>query len=479
MSARPSLESTKKEDLSSPSPVVTAVDDAGALDAAFVRRTMRKVDLRLLPILGALYAFNLIDRSNLGLARIVGAGAELGLSQGSRYSIIALVYFPPYIVLELPSNILLRKVGPARWLGTISLLWGAAMLASGFVKNWQALAGLRALLGACEAGFFPGCIYLISVWYVRSEVQTRLAVFYLTSTFVGGFLPIFAYGVSTMGVVAGLQPWRWIFIICGIITCSFAILAYPLIVDFPDKAKFLSQEEIKLVRDRVEHDRADSEPDPLTWRKAGQYALDLKLWAFGIMYLCSTMPSYAFSYFLPVILNGMGFSVRDAQLLSSPPYIFAVLLGLLAARMSDKYNKRAPFILAQAAITIIGVCLTAFTTGNGSRYFGTFLGLFGCQANIPAVVAYQANNIAGQSKRSFSSALVVGLGGIGGIVASVAFREKDSPKYLPGLATTIACQGLMIACCLSTTAWFMYRNAQVRRGEGKLIEGRQGFFYTI
>ncbi|EJD36032.1 MFS general substrate transporter [Auricularia subglabra TFB-10046 SS5] len=448
-------------------------------DAAFVRRTLRKVDLRLLPILGALYAFNLIDRSNIGLARVVGAGEELRLDIDPRYSIIALIYFPPYILLELPSNLLLRRIGPARWLGTISLLWGAAMLSMGFVKDWKALAGLRALLGACEAGWFPGCIYLISTWYIRREVQTRLAVFYLTSTLVGGFLPIFAYGVSTIGEAAGLAAWRWIFIICGIITCAFALLAFPLIVDFPDRATFLTPEEKQFVTDRVEEDRADSEPDALTWQKAGEYALDLKLWAFGIMYMCSTMPSYAFSFFLPVILRGMNFSVRDAQLLCSPPYVFAVLLGLIVSRYSDKVNKRGPFILAQTAITILGLCLTAFTTSHASRYAGTFLGLFGCQANIPSVLAYQSNNIAGQAKRSFSSALVVGLGGIGGIIASVAFREKDGPKYTPGLITSIACQGLMLACCLSTTAWFAYRNKQVRNGTGPMIEGRPGFLYTL
>ncbi|KZW02805.1 MFS general substrate transporter [Exidia glandulosa HHB12029] len=471
---QPSLEKVEEAKLNALS------NPEDAYDPKFVKRTIRKVDFRLLPILGALYAFSLIDRTNISLARVVGAQQELGLDIGARYSIIALVFFIPYILLELPSNILLRKFGCRVWLGTISTIWGATMLAMGFVHSWQALAGCRVILGVLEAGFFPGCVYLITCWYTRNEVQTRLATFYLLSDLVGGFSPIFAYGVSTIGVAFGLQAWRWIFIICGILTCFFGLLSYFLIVDFPDKAKFLTAEQTKLIRDRVDYDRGDSVPDKLTWAKAGSYALDLKIWAFALMFMTSTLPSYAFSFFLPTLLTGMGYSVKDSQILMSPPYAFAVVTGLALAVLADKLNKRGPFIIFQALVTIAGLSMIAFAEGNATRYAGSFLGLFGCQSNIPSVLAYQSNNIVGQSKRAFASALVVGFGGVGGIIASVAFREQDAPKYIPGLWVSIGSQILMIACCLLCTAWFMYRNNQVRRGtSSKPIEGTEGFLFTL
>lgn len=106
-------------------------------------------------------------------ARIAGMQEELQLGVGDRYSIALLVFFIPYFLFELPSNIVLRKVGAAQWLGGITLAWGLVMMGMGFVKSWGALAALRAVLGLFEAGFFPGCVYLISCWYTRYEVQKR------------------------------------------------------------------------------------------------------------------------------------------------------------------------------------------------------------------------------------------------------------------------------------------------------------------
>jgi len=321
-------------------------------------------------------------------------------------------------------------------------------------------------------------VYLISCWYIRREVQTRLALFYLTSTFIAGFVPIFAYLISTIGEAGGLLAWRWIFIISGLGTCFFALLAFLLIVDFPDKAKFLTDKQRQFVRDRLNYDRGDAEPDALTWSKAFGFMLDLKLWAFALMFMCSTMPSYALSYFLPLILNGMGFSTANSEILSSPPYVFAVFTGIAFAAIADRLNMRAPFIIFQASMTIVGLSMIEFGTGNATRYAGAFLGTFGCQSNIPAVLAYQANNIVGQAKRAYTSALVIGFGGIGGIIASVAFTSQDAPQYKSGLWASIALQILMIVLCLSCSGWFAYKNRQVRRGVA-VIEGKPGFLYTL
>jgi len=161
------------------------------------------------------------------------------------------------------------------------------MISMGFVKTWNQMAALRGLLGILEAGFFPACVWLISCWYKRSEVQVRLAIFYFVSVIAGSFSSILAYGLSTIKA-AHLSGWRWILIIEGIITCGLSVLGYWLIVDFPDKNKFLSKEETDLVKARVERDRADGEYDPLTLQKCFKYALDLKLCSFAICYLCTT-----------------------------------------------------------------------------------------------------------------------------------------------------------------------------------------------
>ncbi|KAF8484348.1 MFS general substrate transporter [Gautieria morchelliformis] len=415
--------------------------------------------MRLLPILGCIYAFSLIDRNNLSNARVSGADKEIALGVGNHYSLATLVFFIPYIILEFPSNILFRRVGASLYLGTIGVLWGAIMISMGFVKTWNQMAALRGLLGILEAGFFPACIWLISCWYTRAEVQVRMASFYFISVVAGAFSSIIAYGLSTIKA-AHLSGWRWILIIEGIVTCVLSFIGYFLIVDFPDKNKFLSSEETALIKERVERDRGDTTHDQLTFQKALHYACDLKLWSFGLAYLCTTTVNVpqAYGYFTPIILIGLGFSVKNAQLLIAPTGVSACLFALALSKLADRYQVRGPI-------------LEPLTPSSKVRFAGAFIGVAGAQGNIPALLAYQSNNIRRQSKRAFASALQVGFGG-------VAYRQQDSPKYRLGISITIAFQALIIVLVGLNSIYFYYRNRQVRRG-GKLIEDQPGFLYTL
>ncbi|PVG02494.1 MFS general substrate transporter [Serendipita vermifera] len=448
-------------------------------DPAFAKRTMRLIDLRVLPILAALYALSLIDRTNTSNAYVAGMAKDLGLTIGTRYSIITVIFFVPYIIFELPSNIVVRRVGAAPWLGTIALLWGSVMLGMGFVKHWWQLAICRALLGLLEAGFFPACAYLISTWYIRREVQKRMTGFYMLSVVVGGFSSAIAGGISEMRGTRGLNGWRWIFILEGVVTVAIALLAYLLVVDFPDKNKFLTTEQTRWVLARLDNDRGDIEADAWTWKKFWSYMLTPKLWAFGVLFGSATTCSYAFAYFLPIIMVGLGYSELNAQLLCAPPYFTSIFLAFGLAWVGDKYIIRAPIIMVQAVLTIIGLSMTAFHPTPSVRYGGVFLGLAGANANVASILGYMQNNIVGHTKRSFTSALVIGAGGVGGIVASTVFQSKDAPKYRPGLWVTIGANFVILLVSGIMTAYFMWRNRQVRAGRGKPIEGKVGFYYTI
>ncbi|KAG8759921.1 hypothetical protein FRC14_004579 [Serendipita sp. 396] len=459
---------------------IVAIDaEAGSWDSAFAKRTMRHVDLRVLPILAALYSISLIDRTNTSNAYVAGAGKDLQLYIGARYSIITVIFFVPYIIFELPSNIIVRRVGVAKLLGTITLAWGIVMLGMGFVKHWWQLAICRALLGFLEAGFFPACAYLISTWYIRREVQKRMTAFYMLSVVVGGFSSAIGGGISKLKGKHGLNGWQWIFIIEGAVTIFLAFFAYAFVVDFPEKNSFLSEEETKFVLARIAKDRDDIEADPWTWAKFWSYCATPKLWAFGLLFGASTTVSYAFAYFLPIIMVGMGYSDINAQLLCAPPYFTSIFIAFAGAWASDKYLIRAPILMWQATLSIVGLSMTAFHPSNSVRYAGVFLGLAGANANVAGVLGYMQNNIVGQTKRAFTSALVIGAGGVGGIIASTTFRSKDSPKYRPGLWVTICANIVIIITCSIMTAAFTYRNRQVRAGKGRPIEGKVGFFYTI
>ncbi|GAC77175.1 permease of the major facilitator superfamily [Moesziomyces antarcticus T-34] len=457
-------------------------DINSGFDEAEVKRVRRKVDRRLLPILGALYSIALIDRTNLSAARIAGAGVELKLTAGTNYSVPLLMFFVPYILLEMPSNLLLRKIGAAKQLSFIAFCWGVVMIGQGFVHSWQMLTLTRALIGAFEAGFFPACVWLISTWYVRRESQVRMSAFYLISVGISGFSNIIAYGMSLIKVSdRTFRGWRWIFIIEGLLTVVLAFVAYFLILDFPDKAAekgFLTIQERDMILTRIERDRGDSKPDALTWAKAGKYALDIKCWLYGLMFMCTTMPTYAFAYFLPVILRGLGYSVKDAFLLGAAPYVVAMVGAFGTAVIADRFFVRMPILICQCLLTIAGLGMLFATKQRNVQLAGCFLGVWGANSNIPFVLNFSQNNVAGQSKKSFVSVIVIMFGGIGGIFASLAYNEKDAPLYRKGLYATLACQAFNVLCGIGFTLYFYSANKKIRAGR-KVVDDRPGFTYTI
>lgn len=447
-------------------------------DPKYVSRTLRHVDWRMLPLLGLLYAVALIDRTNLGLARIAGMEQDLHLYIGERYSIASMIYFPPYILLQLPGNLILTWLGARTWLTICVTGWGAAQLGMAFVKNWGQLCLTRVILGVFEAGFFPALVFIITTWYKRAEVQKRLAAFYLISIVLGGFSNILGYAMTLLKGKGGLEGWRWVFLILGVATIVLGWLTWAFVPDFPDKNRFLKPEQTKMIMDRIEADRSDSVPDPITKEKLLKHIMDPLVWSYSIMFLCSTAPAYTVGFFVSIILMSMGYNIQEALLLSAPPYVAAAISCFFFAWLSDKTQKRALLLAVQSVIVTVGCLIVGYGGKNGVRYFGLFLVNMGASGNVPGVLAYNANNIVSHSKRSVSTAMIIAFGGIGGIFATLVFRQQDYPKYIPGIWATIACQLTMISL-LGVQSWVYTRRNKAAREGGPACEDTPGFYYTI
>lgn len=153
---------------------------------------------------------------------------------------------------------------------------------------------------------------------------------------------------------------------------------------------------------------------------------------------CSTAPAYAVSYFLPMILNSrIGFGAGVSQILTTPPYIFAAIQMYTQAWWSDKYRLRSPVILINVLESVLGLCLLAWTEIPGVQLFAVFLVTAGCNSTVPAVLSWQANNIRGHWTRTFCSAILTGMGALGGIIGALTFRSQDFPTYYPGIYTAL------------------------------------------
>ena len=479
------------------------VDVDEVYNRAEQRAIIHRIDRRLVSMTGLMYCVSLMDRTNLSNAIIAGMRTELRLDIGFRYGIIALIFFVPYVLFQPPATVLTRKIGPRIFLSSIALAWSVVMIGFGFVDSWSTLAGLRVLLGALEAGFFPGSVYLLSAWYVRYDVQKRYSVFYLIGCFAAACAGILAFGFMQMRGLAGKDGWRWIFIMEGIISCLVALLGFWLLVDFPETAhkawRFLSREECAFVIRRVDRDRGDAVAEPFTYGRFLRPAGDWKIWCFALIFLyvdaraplypspglrsrrpsCVTTVTYSIAFFLPVILvDRMRFGVGAAQCLVAPPYAFAAIIMYSAAWLGDRYRTRAPIVAFNALLCIVGLPVMGYASSSAVAYFGVFLVTAGANANVPAVMAYQANNIRGQWKRAFCSASLVGFGGIGGIAGSLVFRTQDAPTYIPGVWACIAANLLILTLLGVLSLFFAHSNRKARKGE-KIIEGQPGFRYTI
>ncbi|KAI1619932.1 major facilitator superfamily domain-containing protein [Exophiala viscosa] len=468
-------------------PIQAVLESHREEDPAVVRKVIRKVDLRLVPMLSVLYMWAFIDRSNLGNANIAGLSKDLKTSIGNRYNVLAMIFFVGYCLIDVPATFLVRKIGPALWIGSVATLWGIVTFSQGFTKSWGMLALCRALLGFLEGGLVPAAMFLLYNWYVRYEIQKRIAAFYIIGNVCSGLSGLLAYGIERMAGDSGLNGWSWIFIIEGVISTVVGIVSFFVVIDFPEKATvknslglpgFLTPEEAAIVLARVERDRGDAVEDAMSFKIALKHLRDWKVWEFTLYLTLNNTALYAFSYFLPVILkDGFGYSTGKAQLLTFPPYAVGAVWIVTCAFVADHFEIRGPVMCFNAILYIIGVSMVGFVEEVHARYAGVFLGVMGIIANIPTQWAYSHNNQVGQNRRALTMSLQVMGGAFGGIISGNVFVSTDAPNYRTGLWICISFQMLYLVLVAKNFFIFYVQNKRADRGE-IVIQGQVGFRYT-
>ncbi|EXJ61414.1 uncharacterized protein A1O5_11729 [Cladophialophora psammophila CBS 110553] len=446
------------------------------------KRIKRKLDLRLLPILSAIYTMALVDRTNLGGARIAGMDEATGLDVGNRASVTILVFYIGYIVFEIPSNMVLKKVGPAIWISALAAAWGLVTLGIGFSKNYQTVAVCRVLLGIFEAGMFPGCLYLMASWYQKFELQKRVAIFFMTGSFLSSFANILCLGLTRIANNPEKDGWKYIFIVQGAMTIAIAAIGWFAIVDFPDseirKVKFLSADEAEMIKLRLIRERGSSEGERVSWDTIRAVSLDWRVWSLSFVYMAGAAGVYGLLLFLPIVLRrGLGYSQTASYLLAAPPAAAAVIFTFVVSVLSDKYHVRGPFVLLEGSLAIIGLCMIGFLDSPTPRYIGSFFGSCGSNALIVTAASWQQNNIRGDAKRSVLAAFQVMSAGVGGIYSALVFRQQDSPNFVPGLVACCALVAWSMVLTVVTIPFLVHANRQADRGK-RVIEGSRVFRYV-
>ncbi|KAI5463965.1 major facilitator superfamily domain-containing protein [Mariannaea sp. PMI_226] len=442
------------------------------------KKILRKMDRHLIPMLALLYLLAFLDRGNIGNAKIEGLTDDIGVLP-DQYNWCLTVFFFTYAAFEVPSNLLLKKLRPSIWLPTIMVAWGVVMTLMGIVQNYGGLLAARLFLGVAEAGLFPGVAYYLTMWYCRHEIQFRQAMFFSAASVAGAFSGLLAFAIAKMDGVGGLAGWRWIFILEGIVTVVVAVIAFFVLEDFPETSRFLNEEEKAFVVFRLKYQAQAgkigskqvqvAEADEFAWKYVWAAFKDWQIWVNIFVYWGIVCPLYGISLFLPTIVKGLGYTSSHAQLMTVPIYITAAILAVIAAYISDKAGKRSPFIIGFLCMMLVGFTMCISSSNPKVVYGGIFIATCAIYPAFPGVITWLCNNLAGSYKRSAGMALQIGVGNLGGAMASNFYRAKDGPRFILGHALELGfiCVGIIasVILILGYSRINKDRDARESRGE--------------
>jgi len=322
-------------------------------------RIYRKVGMRLIPFLVLCYVVAYLDRVNVGFAKLQML-QDLHLSEAV-YGLGAGIFFIGYFIFEVPSNLILHKVGAKIWIARIMITWGLVSAAMMFTNSETTFYVLRFLLGAAEAGFFPGIILYLTYWYPnarRGRMTTMFMVAIPLSGLVGGPLSGWILSAFSNGA-AGLAGWQWLYLIEGIPSVVVGIWVLFFLDDKIHKAKWLTDGEKAVLTRNIEAEEQVKEDPPIS----AAMALP-RVWMMALTYFAFVMGLYGVGFWLPTIIKSIGVSnPLQIGLLSAIPNLFAIGGMILISRSSDRLRERRWHLFIPAFIAALGLVWSTQASG--------------------------------------------------------------------------------------------------------------------
>jgi sugar phosphate permease len=387
---------------------------AVTLAAADEKRLLLRITLRLLPLLFLGYVIAYVDRINVGFAKlhlqeVLGVDAS---KFNTAYGRGAGLFFIGYFIFELPSNLILHRVGARIWIARILILWGFVSMAFMFMKGVTMFYIMRFLLGAAEAGFFPGVILYLTYWYPARERARTVAMFAMGGV-VAGIIgsPLSGAILEKMDKVFGLHGWQWLFFLEALPAVLMGFVVLWMLPNGPQHAKWLSEDEKKWVAQRL----ADEEPVSHHARSTLKEVFCSPLiWLLSLLYFLMNTGSYGYELWLPSILKNLsGKGDAIVGLLNGIPYFVAGIAMYFVSRSSDKTNERRGHIAFSAASATVGFVIAAFATNPYIAMAGLILAFAGLKSTIAPFWALTTNFLSGTAAAG-GIALINSLGNLGG-----------------------------------------------------------------
>jgi len=396
------------------------------------RRLVRKLDMRLMPMIFLVFIMNYIDRTAVTTARLKGLEQDLGLSDIQYDTVVAILYVS-YCPAQIPSNMFLNRVPkPSLYIGLCVVLWGLTSALTGITQNYAGILACRVFVGLPEAAFYPGAIYLLSRWYTRKELAFRSAVLYGGLLISNAFGSLLAAGIlSGMEGKRGIRGWRWLFFIEGAISILVGFLAMWALPDYPHNTRWMKHNELRLAQARLAEDAGEADKDEAgesMWYGLKLALKDPKVSIFAVM-TCSQLLGLSFVNFFPTLTATLGFSTTISLLLAAPPWIFATIVCCTNAYHADRTGERFFHINVHWWLVIVGYIISLSTFSTGGRYFSMFLMASG-YAGFALTLVWVSNAVPRPpTKRAAAIGIVNGFGNLGNLIGSYAWKAEWGPKY--------------------------------------------------
>ncbi len=406
---------------------------------------MTKVAWRLMPLLVIMFLVSFIDRQNVGFAKLEMVQA-LHMSEAA-YGLGASLFFIGYLLFEIPSTLALHKYGARTWLARIMFTWGSVTILLGFTQSLPMFYGLRFLLGVAEAGFYPGVIYYLTLWFPQAYRTRVLGMFTLGSALANMLGALVGGLLLNLNGVLGLAGWQWVFIATGIPALLLTVVVLLYLPGSIEKATFLSDAE----KDRLQNMMQVDTPTNATKGNPFSALWDVRVLFFAAIYMLMSTSLYGVTYWLPTLVKGFGVSPTINGLLNMVPWGVAVLLLLW---LPGKLRRDAVVYKAIAIIGLIGLisfASSAFLDSNAIRFAALVIGgasltlLYPCFWSLPPKFFVGARAAA-------SIAAINSIGNLGGFLGQNLMpyvgkmtHSSVTPMLVPAACLALLCIGGTVA----------------------------------
>ncbi|TCP28770.1 ACS family tartrate transporter-like MFS transporter [Scopulibacillus darangshiensis] len=429
------------------------------------KSAISKIKLRIIPMVLILYVVSYLDRVNLGYASL-DMNADLGIS-GAQYGLMAGIFFIGYFLFEIPSNMLMHKIGARVWIARILISWGIVAMITGFAQNVVHLYTIRFILGIAEAGFFPGILLYLTYWFPAKERARSVGMFMVAlpiSYIIGAPLSGFILDYVHWG---GFDGWRWMFIIEGLPAVILGILTLFVLPNRPLHAKWLTNEEKTWLSNELEKENHQKlERHHFSTKEV---LFNGRIWLLGFMYFCVVIALYGVGFWVPQIVKNISESLSDTGVgfVVAIPYIAGGIAMVWWSRHSDKtlerrYHTAIPLIVCAAGLTaliyisdsaVLSIVMLAIVIMATFSYFGPFW-------SLPSLFLTEASAAVG-------IATINSLGNLGGFLGPYAIGAVSD-------ATGSIYSGLYIIVAFLIIGFLVTLGLRLKGGETEAVINKSG-----